>query len=119
MTKKIIDPEISTDMADSEFSSYEYNVYEDKIKIKIDLWNAKECVFEFYDHILFVDRIANNITALCIETEETDLYKQAIKKMCNFKESTEKYKHFQFLDLYDEPCIEIICTHFSSKVMEK
>ena len=110
--------DIGISIADAELTSYCYSD-EDKKKLIIHVrsWNEKIINFEFCDFILFLDRGTQYISEFCRNTEETELFKQSLERTYMNVPEDHPYKLFQFLDLDGDPCLEIVCEHFSHKIL--
>lgn len=98
---------------DSEL--YDYNGSEDSVIIKIKTWQEKLIEITFFDPILFIDHFFGYTAKFGKKTTKTSLLLEALND--NYKKIPENhpYKLFQFLDLYDKPNLEIICTGYKVK----
>jgi hypothetical protein len=68
--------------------------------------------------LLFLDRGGNGIIGFYRNHYETELFKETLNKTYQNVPKDHPYKLFQFMDLDDEPCLEIICDHFEFKFID-
>lgn len=96
--------------ADSELKSFFCDFDSGVLDVKIELWNAIVISMQFSDMLFFSDHGSFFVTTL-IEVKESKLLNEVLKY--NYTDgqvpSNHPYKHFQFLDLYDDPRLEVIC----------
>ncbi len=103
-------------LADSELTNYFYNAKEKMLIIKIQAWNLQAIEFFFQDPILFFDHGCESVTEFFEDTSKTELFTQALIRIYGKMPESHLYKHFQFLDLDDNPCLEIISENFTFKI---
>jgi hypothetical protein len=108
---------IGISLADAELESYYYNKNENYLIIKIKTWDIKIVEFIFFDLISFIDRGGNFIMDFCKSKFENEFFKQTLQKNYDKIPINNPYKLFQFLDVGDEPYLEIICKNFESKIL--
>ena len=94
--------------SDSEVISY--NSEKEKTIVLLKAWNEKTIKFEFIDCILFLSlenwRISDIIE---LKSPDSSLFKRALRTTFEEIPIEHSYKLFQFLDLDDDPAIEIVC----------
>ena len=106
-------------LADSELISYCYNADKNNLTIRIRAWNAKTLEFIFSDLLLFTDEGGNLISSFCLNKSNSELFIKILNKTYDNKAPDHHpYKFFQFLDIDDEPCLEIICEKFEVKILD-
>lgn len=104
--------DLNFSLADSELESYSYSFPENKLVLKIKIWDESVAIFSFTDPVLHIDRFRNEISDLRI-LENSKILEDTIKTIYEVIPKYHPYKLYQFLDLNDLPCIEIICTEFT------
>jgi len=116
MDSKQQEIEIDVDLADSEFDSYFFFSERNELTVRIQIWNLDMLDIIFYDPILFLDKGCQLITVFCENHSKSPLLLQALKRSYDKIPQKHPYKHFQILDLYDEPVLEIVCQGFKTSL---
>lgn len=101
--------------ADSELESYVYLKDDDKVVVKIRAWDNSFLEIVFFDPILFIDRSCEAISQFGRKKAPNSTLIEALKKNYETIPANHPYLLFQFLDLDDEPCIEIVSTSYQIK----
>lgn len=73
----------------------------------------------FFEHLFLLDTGADLITALYQNKSQTNFFSQILKKTYEKVPEQHPYKLFQFMNLDDEPCLEIICEHLEIRVLDE
>ncbi|MFI0436057.1 MAG: hypothetical protein ACH350_10125 [Parachlamydiaceae bacterium] len=108
---------IGISLADAQLESYFYDKNQNTLIIRIKSWNAKLIEFVFSDLIGFTDRGGNFIMDFCKKISGNDLCKVIIEKSFEGNPKSNHYNFFQFLDIGNEPYLEIICKKFDWKLL--
>ena len=103
-------------LEESELKTYFYSITENKLIIKIGLWNERIATFSFLDPVYHVDRFRNGIINLCIISEKSDLLETTLNLVYESPPKDYPYRLYQFKDSDNFPCIEIICSQFEYEV---
>jgi hypothetical protein len=109
--------DIGISLADAELESYYYNKNKNNLVVRIKTWDSKNIEFIFFDFITFVDRGGNFIMDFCRNTSKNELFECALNKNYDNISQNIPYKLFQFLDVGNEPYLEIVCEYFEFKLL--
>lgn len=104
------EPSIGVSLADADLLGYSKNGK--NLTIMIKLWDGRTVKFVFTEILAFVDNGGNFIMDFCKNESGSDFFNQIIKKTYDEVPLKIPYKLFQFLDIDDEPYLEIICEKF-------
>ncbi len=115
MNDKLLKIDLRTTLADSELLSYHFVRDSNTLRIKFQMWDGGIIKIYFYDVILFVDHCINNINGFYQNTENGKLMDDALKATYEITPTSHPYKLFQFINLDNNPCIEIICNDIQVK----
>lgn len=115
MYEKIEKIDIGLSLADAELDSYFYK--KNNLCVRIKTFNMNTVEFVFKDLLLFVDRGGNFVMDFCLNSTENELFKEAIKKVYEIIPRYIPYKLYQFLDIGNEPYLEIICKNYEIKLI--
>ncbi|CCB91863.1 unknown protein [Waddlia chondrophila 2032/99] len=111
INKDLIEIDVGVGLSDSELISYFYHKTENKLVIKLQIWDASVVEICCDSPILFVDRGCGETSLFCQKTSDSDMLKRALET--NYDKgiipNNHPYKVYQILDLDDNPSIEIIC----------
>ena len=95
--------------ADSEIVSYRSE--NDNLVIEVKSWNDKTVNLEFEDCIFFLISNSWYISEIC-EANDSIYKEMALNKVYEKIPAKIPYRFFQFLDLDDDPSVEIIARDF-------
>ncbi|MFI0436058.1 MAG: hypothetical protein ACH350_10130 [Parachlamydiaceae bacterium] len=108
-------------LPDANLESYCYSRSSNTLKIRIRTWDYKIIEFIFEGLLAFSDRGGNFITIFQKLTPmnafENDFYKQIIEKNYEKIENISE-NLFLFLDIDDNPFLEIVCREVEIKKVE-
>lgn len=107
---------IGISLADAELENYFYVKNSNQLMVRIKTQDLKSVEFIFFECIYFIDRGGNFIMEFCMGNSTTELFEQAIHKIYDKVPAEISYKLFQFLDIGNEPYLEIGCKYFEFKL---
>lgn len=95
---------------DCDFVSYHFS-RENNLTFEIQTFYYTKLLFTFYSPILFIDHNRSRIKNFIQTPNDHPILLQCVERYYGEHVKEHPYKLFQFLDLDDEPCHEIICTN--------
>ena len=104
--------EVGIGLADSSFISY--NRDWDRLEVILLTWDERKLILRFFNPAYFFDNDCDHTTQLRQALSVTPLISAVIKRDYDEIKKINSYKHYQILDLNDEPALEIICEGFDT-----
>ncbi len=101
--------------ADSHFLGYERS--NNILTVRLQAWNEKNLQFIFNDTIRVVDNDANEVVDVVWNDANTELLKQALHRLYGQLPTKHPFKHFQFLDLDYQSCLDVVARECSVETM--
>ena len=119
MNNNISNIHLGIGLADSELLGYSYSSNNNILIIEIKAWNENIIEITFISPILFIDKGCEAITAFRQNFLYSDIYLEALNKTYEKIPEDHPYKYFQFLNLDDEPVLEIISENYHFQILKK
>ncbi len=103
--------------ADSELVTYSYIAATETLNLQLKLFNLQTVEFSFHDVIYFFDHGTLDISSF-VEADAQDLcLAQAVKRTYSIEPAAHPYHAYKFLDLDQEPSLEIVCRQLKWSLM--
>jgi len=110
-----IELNLGVGLDDADLISYFGDIEKISVLVKIRSGNGKIIEFTFFDVIYFGDKGGNFITAFG-KAKEKEILKEVLIKTYGSKIPYDHpYKLFQFLDIDENPYLEIVCDSSDSR----
>ncbi len=119
MSENVSNIHLGIGLADSELVGYSYSRNNDNLIIEIKAWNENIIEITFISPILFVDKECEAMTAFRQNFSYSDIYLEALNKTYEKIPEDIPYKYFQFLNLDDEPVLEIISINYHFQILKQ
>ncbi len=95
-----------------------YQLSRDLLTVSLRAWNEKTLVFEFSEMASFLDHGAGDIADVVVETDDTELIRVAIRRLFDEAPKSHSFKHYCFIDLDGDACMEVIAESCSISTRE-
>ena len=92
--------------SDGEITSYSRD--QNNLVVKVKTWNDTYLIITFLDVVGIIDYGIGDISNFVEETEETSFLKIILNRVYELIPEAPPYRLFQFLDLDDNPSLEIV-----------
>ena len=108
--------ETGLSLADSEINGFTYKATTKNLVIEITKWNADILEYTFFDVLFFRDNQGDWLSDFGENKSKCSLLLEDTIKIDDNDPERAILKLFQFIDIQDNPCFEIICKDFKVEV---